>query len=262
MSAKIEKPLDIHFLLWLGLPIICLAVVLLTPLLQYDTWHKLMQQDEINLIEIPTVLFLLPAIFLGVILFVKFYRDKSLRRAKLVAIVMLLAALASLYFAGEECSWGQSYLHYQTPEGLAGINSQEEANLHNIELPGFWGDVLDGILSDVPRQVMLLLVIIGGVILPLALIRWQSKPESRESIWYWLIPNWRIVPIGIIAACSTLPEKLIKFFAPDLPRNSYVAMAFKEPAGEFKELCFALVILFYLWSIYLRTKENPNLEAA
>lgn len=257
---------DLHPLLFIGLPIMSLIVIWLAPLLGYEIWRPIMT-EEYGFLETGTVIFLLPAIVLGIILFVKFLRNRNLARktAVTMAIVMLLAGLAALYFAGEEISWGQTWLGFETPEGWAEINEQKEFNLHNLKLERYGPavDLVDDLLNNIPRQMMLIASIVGGMILPLVMLRFNRKPKIEKSFWYWLIPNWRMVPIATLAACSTVPEKIFKKlldikFDPD----SYVSMAFIDGAGEFKEFCFAMVMMFYVMSIYLRIRSITPIASA
>jgi hypothetical protein len=242
---------DLHPVLWLGAPLFSLGMMWITPLLGFRRWKAFMM-DETGFIEIATVVFLLPAIVLGVWIFAR-----RRRLPKGAGCVMLLGALAALYFAGEEISWGQSWIHFKTPEAFAEKNVQGEFNLHNFQ---GWG-----VLNNAPRQLMLLGTIVGGLILPLVLRRRFTKPEARRSFWYWVIPTWRLVPICLIAACSTVPEKiykqLIRPYA-EISPEGYANMAFIDPAGEFKEYCFALVILLYMLSVYLRTRKSAKRQVA
>lgn len=47
-------------------------------------------------------------------------------------IIYLGLALLFFFGAGEEISWGQRILGFQTPETLSEVNRQEEFNLHNL----------------------------------------------------------------------------------------------------------------------------------
>jgi hypothetical protein len=47
-------------------------------------------------------------------------------------LVYLGLALLFFFGAGEEISWGQRILGFQTPESLSQVNRQEEFNLHNL----------------------------------------------------------------------------------------------------------------------------------
>jgi hypothetical protein len=47
-------------------------------------------------------------------------------------LVYLGLAVLFLFGAGEEISWGQRILGFQTPESVSEVNRQEEFNLHNL----------------------------------------------------------------------------------------------------------------------------------
>lgn len=55
------------------------------------------------------------------------------RKQRLAASVVAVTGLAAIFFAGEEMSWGQSYLGWRTPESYAAFSG--ETNLHNSWLP-------------------------------------------------------------------------------------------------------------------------------
>ena len=123
---------------WLGIPlasfIFCLsAAVIGGP----DLYWRLISASETAYLEHSTVIMLLPAIILSAWLFVR--RQKFPRRW--LGIWCLLLFLGSLYFAGEEASWGQHYFGWSTPQYLANISDQGETNIHNIH----------GIFDQFPR---------------------------------------------------------------------------------------------------------------
>ena len=55
----------------------------------------------------------------------------------------ILGALAFVFGAGEEISWGQRILGFETPGFLLGINPQGEFNFHNIKLDDAEGVMLN-----------------------------------------------------------------------------------------------------------------------
>ena len=59
------------------------------------------------------------------------------RRTRRNLFLGLLAVIMFICF-GEEISWGQRFLGFQTPQFLAGLNAQNETNLHNIWLVHQW----------------------------------------------------------------------------------------------------------------------------
>ncbi|MGB8983581.1 MAG: hypothetical protein WCC12_17060, partial [Anaerolineales bacterium] len=79
------------------------------------------------------------ALFLTSVLFLYgFIRArKSLEKTWVSVIKQLIyLGLALLFFfgAGEEISWGQRILGFETPETLAQVNKQDELNLHNLSV--------------------------------------------------------------------------------------------------------------------------------
>jgi hypothetical protein len=58
------------------------------------------------------------------------------RRA--AAALHLALAAGLLFIAGEELAWGQRFLHFDTPQGLAAVNSKAEVSVHNIESIEKW----------------------------------------------------------------------------------------------------------------------------
>lgn len=89
-----------------------------------------------------------------------------------------IAAFGTLYIAGEEISWGQTYLHWMTPESWGMINDQDETNLHNTS------DWLD----QKPKILLEIGVLVGGIIIP-ALARW--KPEKLPLKFAIIYPSWQ-----------------------------------------------------------------------
>ncbi|MGQ0742310.1 MAG: hypothetical protein ACT4OG_08470 [Alphaproteobacteria bacterium] len=68
----------------------------------------------------------------------------------------LLLALAMIFMAGEEISWGQRIFSFATPPGLEAVNVQQEFNLHNIS----------GIHESI-KNTGYVLIFVGVVLLPL-----------------------------------------------------------------------------------------------
>jgi hypothetical protein len=70
--------------------------------------------------------------------FLLFYRFLSFRQNQTLfwKAVTLGAALLFIFGAGEEISWGQRLMGWETSEAMAALNSQNETNLHNIKING------------------------------------------------------------------------------------------------------------------------------
>lgn len=221
------------------MPLASLAVGLLTPLLGYPAWEAVMM-EEFGFLEQATVVFLLAALVFWILI---------LRRRRSLPVrvrwVMVLGGLAAIFFLGEEISWGQHYLGFATPAAVAKINRQDEFNLHNIE--GGWGNLF----NNFPRQVMLLGCFVGGGVVPLVLRPRVRRIQDPRSFWFWVVPTRRLVPICLLAVFSTVPEHILnKWYR--VADDSYLGMAFVDSAGEFKEYCYAFVMLLYFRSLWRR----------
>jgi len=238
--APPEQRKDLHPILWLWLPLATIPARMALAFLSNESWQALMA-DETGVIENLTVLLLPPAVALGVAIFL---RRKELPTG--VGWLMLLAGLAALYFAGEECSWGQVYFGWDTPEGLAQINDQNETNIHRIS----------NIFNNVPRTLTTAATIIGGIVVPLVLL--LAKATVR-GFWYWILPNHRLMVVSILAVVPRLIEKVPKALDSLPADESWLGKAFFRDSGEYKELYFAMVITLYVLSVYLRMgKKRPR----
>ena len=197
---------DLTAKFWFGLPLVsivlCMGVAVIGGA---DIYNRLIRASESSYLEHSTVIMLLPAIILSGWLFMRGQKFPG----RWLGFWCLLLFLGSLYFAGEEASWGQTYFHWRTPEEWAELNKQRETNLHNLELLkyGPWVDLLDDVVNNIPRQI-LLLSCLAAAILPLALHRKLRGRGARRGFWWWVIPTPRLVPPAVVAVCSTLPEKL------------------------------------------------------
>jgi hypothetical protein len=187
---------------------------------------------EFGIFELTTVAYCLIAVV---------FAAMALRRRRVMpgpmGVFIVLGLLAALYLGGEECSWGQTYFQWETPEIWVEKNRQEETNLHNVS----------GFFNELPRNIMTGAALVGGVILPLVFKRRLENDDAPESIWYWLLPNYRLVPLAAMAVFITMPEHLKLF-----ERGTYWGYALHEPAGEVKEFAFAGVMMLYFMSMYYR----------
>jgi hypothetical protein len=107
-------------------------LIIATTLLAFTTFNseglilKITQGEE-SFVEILTA-------FLFFFAFVTFY--KSLKKVKKVSRIQIVHSRSWIVITflafGEETSWLQHVLGYETPEFLSSLNSQGELNLHNI----------------------------------------------------------------------------------------------------------------------------------
>jgi len=240
-----ERP-DLPVALWLGLPAAAIGVtVLVLPLAGPGWWHTLALSERTGFLENGTVVLLAAAIAWGV---------RLLRRRREMPALMtpLLAVfvLGTLYFAGEEASWGQHWLGFPTPAAQKALNTHGEFNLHNRE-------DLREYLNALPRRAVMLATVAGAVLAPLALQPWRRRLAGRWPWLDWLVPTWRIVPVGLAATCFGLPHRALAALGVALEGSPRLYLALEAPSQEFRELGFAMVILLYVLSLHARLGPRP-----
>jgi len=151
---------------------------------------------------------------------------------RLANIWLLVWAAACIYFAGEEASWGQWYFLWDTPEGFAQINDQQETNLHNTSS---W-------LDQKPRLAVELFIFIGGFVWPLLrkIGVAPAWPPSDHRYWF-------TVPNSCFSAATLFT--LVRFC--DWSDNPTLQSLGNS---EFRELTIALFLTLYLSSFWFRLR--------
>ena len=212
-----------------GLP---LSVILL-PLAWYAiTGDYSVFKRESGIIENTTVLFLVVAIGFCV---------ASLSQANRLALSGFLKAwlfiliIGAAYFALEEMSYGQHMFGWDTAESWKELNDQGETNLHNVH----------SLFDQVPRALLSLGILIGGVILPLYR-HFRDIKLDESSRFYWQWPTMDCITIGLLVI---LIRPILTVFETDAINT-----------GETKENLIALFIMLYCISIHsrLRQKKMPG----
>jgi len=215
---------------WLGLPL-AVAVILVILGRTAPGFYRTWIDGEQGLLEMSQAGVMVLAAFLGL----RLLALPVVRRWPLLLGWVLLATLSSCYIAGEELSWGQHLLNWSTPEYWAALNDQSETNLHNVSS---W-------LDQKPRTLLEIGVIVGGIILPLAALRYPSIRASRIGIF---VPPLLCLPSAMLAEISRLSERLADWTGGD------AGMILVRPS-EYQELYFYLFVVFYLIALGQRLRE-------
>ena len=164
---------------------------------------------------------------------------------KLSVLWTVIFGLGCVYFLGEEISWGQHLGGWETPDAWKEINDQNETNLHNTS----------GWLDQIPRTVLTIGIICGGVIFPL-LRRGESQGRTGEDFLIHFMPSKKCLWAG---ACVAVLEVLLtvgKVTDTTLLPNF---------GGEIKESLIAMFLLVYIVDFSDRTltpstngQQTPN----
>lgn len=253
---------DVPRWLWIGLPLMGLAVLLGGAMIQdFDLW-SFWVVSEYGFLESFTALFF-AAVFVVAMLI---YR----RRAELpgrMGMFVLVIGLGGLFAAGEETSWGQWYVKWDTPAAMEKINRQKETNLHNIKFDPstFWGHIGNQAVSFFfnrgPRTLLMLMCMFIGIGMPILLRKRRLGLDPAKHVWFWLIPTHVVIATAVLAVLSTVPEHTFDALGTRrlVEKETYAYKAFLGDApGEFKEYCFAGFLLIYLLSILRRMGPRPE----
>ncbi|MGE0025398.1 MAG: hypothetical protein AB7S70_17385 [Hyphomicrobium sp.] len=157
-------------------------------------------------------------------------RFPVVKGTRLLWIAVLFFALAALYIAGEEHSWGQHFFNWNTPAYWSEINRQQETNLHNTSA---WFNQRPKLLFDNA-------MFIGGLVIPF-IQQWTGP--FRRPLLALLTPALAIAPAAVIA--------LIFKGVDDIGKDVVGSSIFTRPA-EVVETFQYLYMLYYVIALRRR----------
>lgn len=162
-------------------------------------------------------------------------RDLKFKPPLYLSLWALIAALGCLYVGGEEVSWGQHFLNWDTPSYWAALNDQEETNLHNTSA---WFD-------QKPRLLLEIGVIVGGLLLPL----YQRFGQKTLPVWLTTItPPGRFWLIALLVLVIKLADKF----------GGATDIYLFYRASEVIEFYLYYFILLYLMDLRIRLRNGRN----
>ena len=207
---------------------------------------------ESGAVENITAVILALALLLTICMFVR-YRTKT----KLLIIAsntnipfrdltlswLVVYTLGCIYFLGEEISWGQHLFGWSTPDAWLAFNDQQETNFHNTS----------ALFDQVPRFLLTLGIIIGGLFYPLFV---RNKPLAADSLASFLtliMPSFHCVTAASTVLLISVHDKIYSLLKIDMPGF----LQFND--GEVKESLIAMFILVYIYDFYQRLKSRKIL---
>jgi hypothetical protein len=139
-------------------------------------------------------------------------------------------ALAALFVAFEEISWGQHLFRWESPAWFAERNAQRETNLHNL-----FGHTPNRKLHDLA----VIVFTTGGIVLP-ALARLRPAAYAPGRWGHYLLPHGELVTLVAMAALLRLFRSMPA--SPITGRNLGLAEPMEMYFGA-----AALVYVLILW---------------
>jgi len=219
MSAGPPRPWLSPLLVWIIPAGVLLAQVLLRLADTGQGFYEAIIETEHGLIETATALALLPAAAFGLVAAARWRR----RRPGLALWLAAVTAVALLY-CGEEVSWGQHWLGFDSPAVFAEHNRQGETNIHNLHLQ----------LGRAVKTLVTAAIIVAGLVVPL------GRRDGYRGTAFW--PGLEAVPTAALVLGVRLVERFQTWF--DLAGHPLLEMNLKE-TNEFHIAWFFLV---YLWA--------------
>jgi len=238
-----DETRDLPKWLWLYVPLAVLPMQVAARLGGEET-YKTWMRGEISVPELGTVLWLAIAVIAGVALLLK---RRRLPQRWLAAWIALFT-LGCFFFGGEEASWGQSYVHWRTPEAMAAANAQQETNLHNMNGP------MRNLFDKAPRTA-LTIAAIGAVAIAFWASRQPEKFGPRTKL-HWIWPTYVCVPAALLALLIGFPGKAFEAFGAAVPN------VLQMQVGEFKEYFLGLFLMVYVLSLRMRLNDANAASAS
>lgn len=233
------------YLLPLVLLGLCAAIYAVSPDF-YLTYILEAEHRETQAVEITTFLFGFAASLLMLWSLPKLWRQEwhagSIPGLPGGPIIIAVITLATIFYTGEEISWGQSYLRWKTPEAFLRMDNTE-TNLHNADT---W-------ISVQSLGSLFLVVMFIGLPLAWRLRRfvplpsdWRSAIASGPVVFTFLCAfAWARLKSMYLAATTEVERAQSAFY-----------IDFVEQMKEHKELLFATGLLLYALGLVQRVRQQ------
>jgi hypothetical protein len=193
----------------------------------YLTWVLHHAQREYQVVEVITVAAAFAAaILLGVWVWRAW--PNAVGSERLAVLGIAVVALASFFFAGEEISWGQTYLGWQTPDSY--LAYARETNLHNTGIP--------------TQSLGTVFLIVVFFVVPIVWALGQRFHWGLPAGWKVLVAEGPVIACMASALIWQETKGLYRFIHADyVERATYIE--FFEQLNEQKELLVAVALLLY-----------------
>lgn len=155
-------------------------------------------------------------------------------------ILYVLFALAALFIALEEISYGQHLFGWESPPWFAEHNYQQEINLHNL-----YGSKPNRVLSDLAQFVFP----VGCIVLPgLMMLRHGQYTPDRWP--YYLLPRGQLIAVVMVAALLRVLRKL----PPSVLTGAHLGLT---ELMEFYWATAALLYVIVMWRRLISSGWKP-----
>jgi hypothetical protein len=183
-----------------------------------------------------------PVIALSVLAFLRRRRREGL---SLGALWHLGLALLCTFLLGEEISWGQHVLGFESSARLTAINAQAESNLHNLNLSVIFGVSLESPLYPVFSNFN---HILNPAYYLLACILWIAVPVAKYQL------GWRV-----LAWVPAPGERVVLFLTANVAAYLFVDRLLFD-VGEIFEVALTTTFLLAAVDTYRQETEAEAID--
>lgn len=163
------------------------------------------------------------------------------------APVFIVLSLLFLLGFGEEISWGQRVINFDTPEKIKQLNVQKEFTIHNLEIfntENREGERKNGINRIFEVNFLFkMFTIVLGVLLPVAVFHSKSISSVVKKLKFPVPP----ISITIFFAVNWIIFKVLLEFL--LPQGQ--VFQFYDTGTEIFEFLASFIILVLAWYFYM-----------
>ncbi|NCC50419.1 MAG: hypothetical protein EOM20_04300 [Spartobacteria bacterium] len=207
-------------------------------------FHEHIVQGEDKLVEWITFFGFMGA---SIISFSIFRFRKTM--TKFTKFYVFMLGLFFFVCAGEELSWGQRQLGFETPKNVEVINEQNEFNLHNIEFEQF------KYLSFIrPKDIVSWFMKLFGMIVPFAC--WFIFRNPNHFIWRYFPPPG-LIPCFLFPELIVMRQDTVQAWAYARYGETAKAM-WNLQADEVTEMYWGLCAILAAWFIFKAWKANAR----
>ena len=244
LLAQAQQFRDLPRWLWLWAPLIYVTLHFVLAGISHEAYMRYLGGGEMGNNELLTMALLIIAVGIGLhtLWVMRGLNGANGKGDWRLWVWIILGTLGCVYFGGEEASWGQHLIGWESSEAWQQFNDQQETNLHNSDK---YGPLLD----QLPRNLLSLGMLIGGVIAPLVR-RAKQISLSPGGINFWIWPTMICLPAAVLGVTVSWPESM------------YIAITgadrlepFDITSGELKECHIAFFLMIYLASFNLRLRQ-------
>ena len=182
-------------------------------------------------------------ILIALILSLKYYTKSKLKFEK---ILFLITSVGLFYYLGEEISWGQHYLRFNTPEILIELNNQKEFNLHNIS----------NLFDQLPRSIVFIVCSFSFIFIFIN----EKVLNIKLEYNYLVLPNKNLAFTSVLLLFISIPDLINNKM--NLELYNYIENYLYElitfnfiRLSELQEL----IISFYFFSYMFELKNKINI---